>query len=103
MAQDALLKIKQAEKDADLLVRQANDDSRKLLSSSQEEAKEKERELAAKNEQERQKAYKAAEDDAKARSETILAEGKKQVEKIENIDSTTFERAVALIVEMIAG
>ena len=103
MAAEVVIKIKEAEEKADEIVKQATEQSRKLIADTQKAVSDRRKEFSVESANERTSIIEAAENEARKQSESLVAEGNRQVEKILNPEEKKLNSAVELIIERIVG
>ena len=103
MAAEVVIKIREAEEKADEIVKLAAEQSRKLIADAQKADSDRRKEFAADCLKERAGIIETAENEARNQSESLVAEGNRQVEKILNPESKKLDSAVELIIERIVS
>ena len=103
MAQDALLKVKEAEDKCALMISNANEKAKSILDEAKAEGEQEYKAAIAVADKLRHDFVERAVDDAMTQSAAITAVGEAGLAKIKSPDSGEFDQVVALVVERIVN
>ena len=103
MAQEALLKVKEAEDKCADMINSASDKSKAILDKAQADGEEKYKAIIAQANKLRLELVEQAEDEARAQCEAIASGGEANLEKIKNPADAEFSKVVSLVMERIVN